>query len=408
MRTLQTLKWNYPICFLALLLVLACSSNDGESPIEPEPNGNPNPSENPEPEPEPTEQEAIASVDGAIADFMEQYGVPGAALAVSVDEKMVYAKGYGLSNVDAGTAVAPNDRFRIASISKVFTATAILSLVDAGELSLEDPVFGPNGILGNDFGTATFTADELDITVDHLLMHVHGGWGSSSGGDPIDYQPSLENGAFLEYVLNNWTLAHAPGEAFSYSNMGYWLLSRIIEELSGESYESYLTGLLSPLGITTFKTTTFREDDLEADEVFYYGTASDAPYIFTIASRRDGDGGVVISAPDLLRFLCAIDGASDRPDILTPSSIALLSETSNLSNLGRGLAVWPEQQLTYFTGSLPGNRSWMMIAENGHTATILLNLRRTDTPAFDNDLQALLLNIVTDGSISWQTDLDQF
>lgn len=404
MRTLSFFRYAALIPILLILLLISCSSGEGEAPPEPQPDQN----QNPEPEPEPVTQNDIGAVDGAVTDFMTQYGVPGAALAVSVDEKMVYAKGYGKADVENDINVSPNDLFRIASISKVFTATAILSLVDDGQLTLEAHVFGPDGLLGEDFGPAVLTDDELDMTVDDLLLHQLGGWGSSSGGDPIDYQPALAPVDFISYVLQNWDLDHAPGEAFSYSNTGYWLLARIIEQVSGETYEDYLTDLLAPIGVSSFKTTTFREDDLEADEVYYYGMGADANYVFTIASRRDGDGGVVISAPDLLRFLCAIDGASERADILSPASIALLSQTTALSNLGRGLAVWPQQQLTYFTGSLPGNRSWMMIAENGHTATILLNMRRTDTATFDNDLQSLLLDIVKDGGIPWQTDLDQF
>lgn len=409
MRARMQKRSGYVLALFLFLLVMACSSSDTENPLDPDPIQNPDPDPDPNPNPNPsTTQEDIPQVDDAVSEFMELYQVPGAALAVSVDEKMVYSKGYGLASVENSVAVEADNQFRIASISKVFTATAILRLADDGLLSLDEPVFGPEGVLGNDFGTAVLTEDELSITVDHLLVHELGGWGASSGGDPIDYQPNLGTSDFIEYVLNNWALNNAPGEAFSYSNTGYWLLARIVEERSGETFEAYLNGLLSPLGITTFKMTTFKEEDLGENEVYYYGTDSDTPYIFTIASRRDGDAGVVISAPDLLRFLCAIDGASTRPDVLAPNSIQLLSETSQLSDLGRGLAVWAEQGVRYFTGSLPGNRSWMMISNNGHTATILLNLRRTDTAQFDNDLQSLLLDIVNDGNIPWQTDLDQF
>ncbi len=186
---------------------------------------------------------------------------------------------------------------------------------------------------------------------------------------------------------------------------GFWFI--LLRKIS-ESYETYLNSLLTPLGINSFKVTTFQENDFEENEVYYFGSDGDAPYIFTIAYRRDGDAGVVISAPVLLRFLCALDRYSLRPDILSPSSIELISQTPTLSSLGRGLGVWQEQELRFFTGSLPGNRSWMMIANNGHTATVLLNLRRTDIAQFDSDLQSLLFNIVKDGTIPWQSDLDQF
>ncbi|WP_419213984.1 serine hydrolase domain-containing protein [Maribacter sp. X9] len=401
----------YLLIIFLLIGAVACSSGDTEISVDPSPPENPDSNPNPTPNPDPNvskTQDDIPEVDDNVTDFMQLYQVPGASLAVSVNEKMVYSKGYGKANVENSVNVEADDLFRIASISKVFTATAILKLIDDGLLNLNEPVFGPDGVLGDDFGTAVLTEGELKITVDHLLLHASGGWGTSTGGDPIDYQPNLAPSDFIEYVFNNWTLNNAPGEVFSYSNTGYWLLARIVEKRSGVSLEAYLNEMLSPLGITSFKITTFREDDLEEDEVYYYGTNSDTPYIFTIASRRDGDAGVVISAPDLLRFLCAIDGASGRPDILSANSIQLLSKTTELSNLGRGLAVWAEQGVRYFTGSLPGNRSWMMISNNGHTATILLNLRRTDTTQFDNDLQSLLLNIVNDGNTPWQTDLDQF
>ena len=85
-----------------------------------------------------------------------------------------------------------------------------------------------------------------------------------------------------------------------------------------------------------------------------------------------------------------------------------MSQSASFSNLGRVIAVWEQQELLYFTGSLPGTRTWLMIAENGRSASILLNYRRADIPDFDGDLQSLLLNFVKDNGIPWQTDLDQF
>lgn len=395
-----------------LLSLFSCSKDDTDptpdpisNPIE-EPTPDPDSDPDPDPDPDPTSQDDISSVDNAVQAFLDEYGVPGAALEVSVNEKMVYSKGYGWANVDMNLETKPDDVFRIASISKVFTSTAILKLIEENQLTLNDKVFGADGILGDSFGTASFTDDELNITVDHLLLHEFGGWGASSGGDPIDYQPQLGNSDFIEYVLNNWELTHAPGENFSYSNTGYWLLARIIEEVSGMPYETYIQNMIASTGATTFKTTTFREEDRESNEVEYYGTEFDSQYIYTIASRRDGDGGGVISAPDLLRFLCGIDGFNERPDILNSSSHELLTANS-LTNLGRGLANWDAQNLYYFTGSLPGTRTWFMIEKGGVSIVLLLNYR-SDQANFDGDFQSLLLNIAKDGSIPWQTDLDQF
>lgn len=396
-----------------LLVLYSCSKDDSTSdpdpistPIE-NPNPDSDPDSNPDPDPEPDSQNDIMAVDNAVQAFLDKYDVPGAAIAVSVNEKMVYTKGYGYSNLADMTPTAFDDVFRVASLSKPFTATAIMKLIDEGQIALNDKVFGPDGILGEDFGTAVLTSNELDITVDHLLIHGSGGWGTVSG-DPIDQQPQLDSDGFIEYILNNWNLPNSPGTSFEYSNTGYWLLARIVEKISGQSFEDYVRTMVSEAGITSFKTTSFREEDREPNEVEYYGTASDMQFIYTIASRRDGDGGVVINAPDMLRFMCAVDGRSQRADIVSSGSQSLMASPSEISNLGRGLGTWEAQNLLFFTGSLPGTRTWFYIDANGRSAVVLLNSRRFDIPEFDNDLNTLVYNLVKDTTIPWQTDLDQF
>lgn len=401
-------------CGLLLGSTVSCSKDDPAPPIvdteqmeEPQ-EEEPQEEQPQEEEPPPTDtQSDIPGVDNAISAFLAKYDVPGAALAVSVDEKMVYTKGYGLSNRDTQTATKPDDRFRVASLSKPFTSTAIMKLIDEGKLALTDKVFGPNGVLGDDFGTAVLSPNELEITVDHLLIHGSGGWGTQSG-DPIDREPQLNADQFIEYILNNWNLPNAPGTNFEYSNTGYWLLARIIEKVSGQPYEAYLQDMVAAAGITSLKTTTFREDNRAANEVEYYGTPQDMQWIYTIASRRDGDGGVVINAPDMLRFLCAVDGRSKRADLVTAASQQLMAKPSEISGLGRGLGTWEAQDLLFFTGSLPGTRTWFYMNKNGVSAVVLLNYRRTDIAEFDNDLNTLVYNLVKDASIPWQTDLDQF
>mgnify|MGYP001067161982 CR=1 FL=1 len=411
MKTID-LKVAWLSSLVLLLMVFSCSKDDVSNEADPVSNPVENPDSNPVPDPDPdpgaVSQDDISQVDGAVQAFLDKYDVPGAAIAVSVNEKMVYTKGYGFSNVEDQTSTKFDDVFRVASLSKTFTSAGILKLVDDGELSLNDKVFGPDGILGDDFGTASLTADELEITVDHLLIHGAGGWSVATGGDPIDFEPQLQGNDFLEYVFNNWDLTNTPGTSFAYSNMGYYLLARIIEKASGQSYEEYVRAFLNPTGITSFKTTTFREDDREANEVEYYGSANDSQFIYTIASRRDGDGGVVISAPDMLRFVCALDGKTTRPDLLSANAHNLMASPSEISHLGRGLGTWEAENLLFFTGSLPGTRTWFyMDTASGVNAVVLLNYRGLEA-GFDNDLNTLVYNLVKDGSIPYQTDLDQF
>jgi CubicO group peptidase (beta-lactamase class C family) len=397
---LTPIKW---LSLLSVLLIVSCST--GDDPTDPD-SVDPPPIEDPTGNTDP-EQNDLLVVDNAVSEFMAKYDIPGAALAVSINEKMVYSKGYGLATKEGSVPTQPTNVFRVASLSKPITSTAIMRLVDEGLLNLDDKVFGPDGILGDNFGTAQFSQRALSITIDHLLLHGLGGWGSVTG-DPIDHQPQLDRDGFIEYIINNWNLPNDPGTTFSYSNTGYWLLARVVEEVTGQTYENYVRTLLSEAGITTFKTTTFRENDRASNEVSYYGTAQDEPFIYTIASRRDGDGGVVISAPDMLRFLCAIDGKNGRSDLISSSSQQLMATPSSISTLGRGLGTWEAQNLLFFTGSLPGTRTWFYMDNNGRIAVLLLNMRRTDTPDFDNDLNALVYSLVKSNSIEYQTDLDQF
>ncbi len=395
------------LCAFLMVFAVSCSSEDSGATV-PDTTMDPDPIPDPDPDPDPVTQNDIPQVDDGVLDFMQKYEVPGAALAVSVNEKMVYSKGFGLSNIDNNTVANADDLFRIASISKTFTAAAIMKLIDEDSLSVTDKVFGLDGVLGDDFGSATLTEDEMEITIDHLLTHESGGWGSTTG-DPIDMQPQLGDDEFIEYILNNHDLTNAPGKGYDYSNTGYWLLARIVESIAGQPFETYLINMLSATGISTIKTTSFRMEDREPNEVEYYGTDQDSQFLYTIASRRDGDGGVVMSAPDLLRFLNAIDGLPNRQDVISQEARELMTQASSYQALwGRGIGIWEQQSLFYTTGSLPGTRTWCMIADNGRSAVILFNYRRTDIQQFDLDFQSLLLNIVKDNSISWQNDLDQF
>lgn len=365
--------------------------------------------EEPEPkDPDPVVQEDLVSVDDRVLAFMDQYDIPGSSIAVSKNEKMVYAKGYGLANTSTSEPVSPKSEFRVASISKMFTGVCILKLVEDGSLNLDDKVFGDSGILGSSFGTATLSDQELQITVDHLLHNSFGGWGIASGGDPIDYFPDYNNDQFIEYVLNEWDLTYPIEDTYVYSNTGYWLLARIVEKVSGQSYSDFSKNLFAPAGISSLHYTKFTIADRRPNEVEYYGQNGEEQYIYSIASRRDGDGGVVISSPDLLRAVCALDKLSDREDILSDASVELLRGNGPLApNWGRGIGFWNEQQYWWTTGALPATRSWLISKYNGMSVVLILN-SKSNISTFDNDFNQLLSDIINDTSIQWKDNLDQF
>jgi CubicO group peptidase (beta-lactamase class C family) len=240
------------------------------------------------------------------------------------------------------------------------------------------------------------------------LHNSFGGWGVSSGGDPIDYFPAYDNNQFIEYVLNEWDLTYPIEDTYVYSNTGYWLLARIVEKVSGESFSNFVTSLFSPAGISTLHYTKFTQEDRQPNEVEYFGQDGDEIYVYSIASRRDGDGGVVISAPDLLRAVCALDKLPYRNDVLDNASIDLLRGNGPLApNWGRGIGFWDEQAIWWTTGALPATRSWLVSKYSGMSMVMILN-SRTNDPSFDADFNQLMQNVVNDTSIPWKEGLDQF
>src|SRR5699024_6421871 len=126
-----------------------------------------------------------------------------------------------------------------ASVSKTFTAVTILKLKEAGKLSLNDKVFGKDGILGTTYGTPPYKQYVTDITVNNLMHMTAGGWGNT-GFDPMFSNSQLNGDELLSWILNNRPLEDKPGTEYDYSNVGYFILGKIIEKITGESYAQYV------------------------------------------------------------------------------------------------------------------------------------------------------------------------
>jgi CubicO group peptidase (beta-lactamase class C family) len=165
---------------------------------------------------------------------------PGAAVLVARNGNIVFDKGYGLANLDAKTPITCDTRFRIGSITKQFTAAAILRLAEQGRLRIDDPVskFIGDWPRGN------------EVTLRHLLTHSSGihNFTAKPGFPAHVRQPiSLEE---LVASFKNDPYDFNPGEKYSYCNSGYVLLGLIVEKVSGERYETYLRKtFFAPLGM---------------------------------------------------------------------------------------------------------------------------------------------------------------
>jgi CubicO group peptidase (beta-lactamase class C family) len=347
---------------------------------------------------------------------MSTYNIPGASLGVTKNGKLVYAKGFGLSDKSANTPVTTESRFRLGSLSKTFTGIAVMKLVQDGKLSLDDKVFGDGGILENDFGTPPYSVNVADMQLRHLLNHTSGSWGLNTGGEVIDNNPAYTHKQFFDWLIDNRPNPKEPGTFYDYSNTGYSLLGRIIEKVSGKPYIDFIKeDLMAPLDATQTDIGATTEAETKSKEVKYYGQGNDASFVYNMSFlRRDASGGLISTATDLLKLITAVDGFPSRPDMLDAPTITELTRVpsglTNNSDYACGIAIWSAQHLWYNYGSMPGIRSGFMRHDNGMCIALLLNSRvdpSSGETAFAQAMQNLMLDIVNNEQYSWQ-DIDQF
>jgi len=164
---------------------------------------------------------------------------PGAAVLVIRDGKVILRKGYGLANIELGVPIQPDMVFRLGSITKQFTASAILMLSERGKLAISDEItkYLPD-----------YPVQGHKITIEHLLTHTSGI--KSYTGMP-EWRPLWRKDFKLDELIDffkNQPMEFAPGERWNYNNSGYVLLGAIIEKVSGQSYEDFLVkNIFEPL-----------------------------------------------------------------------------------------------------------------------------------------------------------------
>jgi D-alanyl-D-alanine carboxypeptidase len=345
--------------------------------------------------------DSIPQVDTVVARFMKKYDVPGMSIAIAKDGKLVYAKGYGYADKTTGEKVTPSHLFRIASVSKPITAVAVLQLVETGRLSLDAKVFGDGGILGDEYGIPPENSNIKNITVHQLLQHTSGGWTNDSH-DPMFTDPTLSHVQVIKNTLQNEALVNEPGKAYAYSNFGYCVLGRIIEKISGMSYETYVKkNILSKAGIATMQVGGNRLIDKKPGEVVYYGQGNQDPYRYNI-TRMDSHGGWIAAASDLLRFVFIADGFATQPDILSQASIKTMTTASSANE--RYACGWLVNTANnwWHNGSLPGTGSELVRASNGFSWAILANTRSADAN-FAADMDRMIWYAVRDNTVQWKT-----
>ena len=257
---------------------------------------------------------AGARVDALFAD-VDTTHTPGCAVGVRHDGHWLLRKGYGMANLDHAIPIGPDTRFRIASISKQFTAAAVLLLVEQGRLTLDQDI---RSILTDlpDYGDV--------VRVRHLLTHSSGlpdygpevGTGPESWPDYYNAFPeffreddSREQDQFFSIsrfyagIRSVGTLKFRPGTHFRYNNAGYFLLSQIVERVTGKTLREFADeNIFQPLGMhDTFFNDRARE--VVPRRADGYLTLPDGRIIrFNTALNMVGDGGVFTTLDDFARW----------------------------------------------------------------------------------------------------------
>jgi CubicO group peptidase (beta-lactamase class C family) len=258
---------------------------------------------------------AFPEIDRIFKAFVEQAHVPGASWGIVVDGELAHAGVAGLRDVESKAPVEPDTVFRIASMTKSFTAMAILKLRDEGRLSLDDPAerYVP------ELRTLTYpTSDSPRVTIRHLLSHAEGFPEDNPWGD----RQLADTDAQLTAMLRDGIpFSNAPGVAYEYSNYGFAILGRVVSRVSGRPYADYIaTTILRPLGMAS---TTLEPSDVpRAKLAFGYRWEDEAWKAEPILAHGafGSMGGMLTTVPDLAKYVAVFlsawpprDGAETAP-----------------------------------------------------------------------------------------------
>jgi len=339
---------------------------------------------------------SLRPIDSMVNRVMKSLRLEGATVAVVKDERLVYAKGFGYADKAAKELVNPSHRFRIGSISKLITAIAVLKLVDDEEIGLDDYVFGENGILKGKLYSGIKNNNFYKIKVKHLLNHTSG-WSLITYGDPMFIPHKInkmdKTGYPVEFddVINfviSRHLPYKPGTRFNYSNFGYCLLGRIIEEVTGDDYEGWVQdNIFEPNNIDDMEIAGNFEKDRKKNEVKYYDYSPDnqqlayngsgkmmyKPYGADDIKMLGPAGGWLANGVDLMRVLVLVDGYQKRyKDILSKDLINKM--VKGVGGIQRPLG-WRSVKGEHWwrTGTLSGTSALLTRDLNGMSWVIVAN-----------------------------------
>jgi CubicO group peptidase (beta-lactamase class C family) len=303
----------------------------------------------------------------AVAKEWLERGIPGVSVAVAVDGKIVYSEGFGYADLEQRVPAWPTTKFRIASISKPLTATALMQLVEQGKIDLDAPVqkYVPS-----------FPDKGAVITTRMLAGHLAGI--RHYQGD--EFTISKHYDAVLDgiKIFADDPLVSRPGREYHYSSYGFNLVSAVIESASGENFLSYMHDhVFAPLGLRN--TLPDQPTEIIAERARFYRTAKDKPVQnapFVDNSYKWAGGGFLSTVEDLARFGSALL----QPGFLKPESLLLLFTSQKTADgkesgygIGWGVRTSKSGQRIYeHSGGAVGGTSQLILYPDAHVVVAMI------------------------------------
>ena len=304
--------------------------------------------------------------DGSIEDVIDREmpasGVPGVAYAVVADGEITSMGARGVVKIGGEVKVTPDTTFVIGSISKSFTALAVMQRVEAGEVDLEAKI---SQYLDDFSGRPAGP-----VTIRQLLSHTSGfstlqgnGRAAASRGGDTNAKDVLERSVD---ALAEVAPAHGPGERWEYSNLNYQILGRLIEVVSGQEFQAYVTSnILEPVGMEhSFVADGRVHDSMATGHTSWFATKralAETPTDRATAPQ----GGIIATAGDLARYMQMMMNGQD--DVLSAAGKALMMRPASAASPSYGLGWYVDtgNGSVWHTGASPGFESlaWMIPAQ---------------------------------------------
>ena len=306
-------------------------------------------------------------------DYLEQLRVESESIGwtatVSVDNEIVFSKGFGLANYEQQVPVYPEKtKFRIGSISKALTAAGLGILIEEGKIDLDAPVqkYVPD-----------FPKKKYEITTRQVAGHL-AGIRHYNGNEFLSskYYPTVKDG--LTIFMND-TLLFEPGTKYSYSSYGFNLLSAIMEGASGEEFLNFMqTRVFDPLGMT--ETTAERMDSLIVFRAGYYdmdnGKVINAPFVDN--SYKWAGGGFISTSEDLVKFGNAMLNNAIFPEevkqlLITPQTLSDGEKTGYGMGFASGIDEFGRNYYGHGGGSVGGCSNLIIYPEEKMVVAVITN-----------------------------------